>query len=64
MPLSTLALLDGDEPAREAVADWREDLRILYVACTRARDLLVLSAGLTEWFPENAPADRPSLDKT
>jgi ATP-dependent helicase/nuclease subunit A len=45
--------------AAEAVADWREDLRVLYVACTRARDLLVLSAGLTERFPDNTPADRP-----
>jgi ATP-dependent helicase/nuclease subunit A len=27
--------------------DWQEDLRILYVACTRARDLLILSAGLS-----------------
>jgi hypothetical protein len=45
--------------AAEAVADWREDLRILYVACTRARDLLVLSAGLTERFPENSAPDRP-----
>lgn len=45
--------------AAEAVADWREDLRIFYVACTRARDLLVLSAGLAERFPESAAADRP-----
>ncbi len=30
----------------DRLADWREDLRILYVACTRARDLLILSAGL------------------
>jgi hypothetical protein len=45
--------------AAEAVADWREDLRVLYVACTRARDLLVLSAGLTERFPDNAPTNRP-----
>jgi ATP-dependent helicase/nuclease subunit A len=45
--------------AAEAVADWREDLRILYVACTRARDLLVLSAGLPERFPDDSPKDRP-----
>jgi hypothetical protein len=45
--------------AAEAVADWREDLRILYVACTRARDLLVLSAGLADRFPDSVPADRP-----
>ena len=43
----------------ETVADWREDLLVLYVACTRARDLLVLSAGLTEAFPANAAPDRP-----
>jgi ATP-dependent helicase/nuclease subunit A len=43
----------------EAVADWQEDLRVLYVACTRARDLLVLSAGLPEAFPANSPTDRP-----
>jgi ATP-dependent helicase/nuclease subunit A len=45
--------------ASEAIADWREDLRILYVACTRARDLLVLSAGLAERFPVDTPPDRP-----
>src|SRR5262249_38702987 len=45
--------------ASESVADWREDLRILYVACTRARDLLVLSAGLAAPFPAGAPRDRP-----
>jgi ATP-dependent helicase/nuclease subunit A len=45
--------------AAETVADWREDLRILYVACTRARDLLVLSAGLAEPFPPGAPRDCP-----
>jgi ATP-dependent helicase/nuclease subunit A len=32
--------------ARSAVEDWHEDLRTLYVACTRARDYLVLSAAL------------------
>ncbi len=30
----------------DQLADWQEDLRVLYVACTRARDLLILSAGL------------------
>ncbi len=35
--------------------EWHEDLRIFYVACTRARDYLVLSAALTESFqPANA----------
>jgi ATP-dependent helicase/nuclease subunit A len=32
--------------ASEAVEEWREDLRTLYVACTRAEDYLVLSAAL------------------
>jgi ATP-dependent helicase/nuclease subunit A len=32
----------------DLLADWQEDLRVLYVACTRARDLLVLSAGLPD----------------
>jgi ATP-dependent helicase/nuclease subunit A len=32
--------------AAEAVEDWHEDLRTLYVACTRAEDYLVLSAAL------------------
>lgn len=44
--------------AADAVAEWREDLRVLYVACTRARDLLVLSAGLKEQLPAG-PDDRP-----
>jgi ATP-dependent helicase/nuclease subunit A len=59
---------DADEEAGEAppfsdfadrlgrtadqLADWQEDLRVLYVACTRARDLLTLSAGLPEPLPE------------
>ena len=36
----------------DQLADWQEDLRVLYVACTRARDLLILSAGLPEPLPE------------
>jgi ATP-dependent helicase/nuclease subunit A len=36
--------------AREEIADWHEDLRTLYVACTRAQDYLVLSAALPEPF--------------
>jgi ATP-dependent helicase/nuclease subunit A len=36
--------------AKEATADWREDLRTLYVACTRAQDYLVLSASLDANF--------------
>src|SRR5262249_12684715 len=30
--------------AREELEEWHEDLRILYVACTRAQDYLLLSA--------------------
>jgi ATP-dependent helicase/nuclease subunit A len=41
--------------AREAVEEWHEDLRTLYVACTRAQDYLVLSASLSDGFaPETA----------
>lgn len=32
----------------DTMAAWEEELRVLYVACTRAEELLVLSAGLTE----------------
>lgn len=46
--------------AAATIADWQEDLRILYVACTRARDLLILSAGLpSEVSPAN-PEFRPA----
>ena len=34
--------------ASEEIEDWHEDLRTLYVACTRAQDYLVLSAALPE----------------
>jgi ATP-dependent helicase/nuclease subunit A len=37
--------------ARNDLEDWHEDLRTLYVACTRARDYLVLSAALPEGLP-------------
>jgi ATP-dependent helicase/nuclease subunit A len=41
--------------AAEAVDDWREDLRTLYVACTRAEDNLILSAALPrDYSPGNA----------
>jgi hypothetical protein len=41
--------------AAEAIEDWHEDLRILYVAGTRAQDYLVLSASLSEPFhPDNS----------
>ena len=35
---------------RGELEDWQEDLRILYVACTRPRDYLVLSAALDDGF--------------
>jgi ATP-dependent helicase/nuclease subunit A len=34
--------------AAETIEEWHEDLRTLYVACTRAEDYLVLSASLEE----------------
>jgi ATP-dependent helicase/nuclease subunit A len=37
--------------ARGELEDWHEDLRTLYVACTRARDYLGLSAALKDGFP-------------
>jgi ATP-dependent helicase/nuclease subunit A len=41
--------------ACEAVQEWREDLRTLYVACTRAQDYLILSAALPrDYSPANA----------
>jgi hypothetical protein len=42
----------------DAIDDWQEQLRILYVACTRAEDVLVLSAGFDEPFPPGPP-DKP-----
>ncbi len=38
----------------QQVAEWEEDLRILYVACTRARDLLILAAAFPERLNTNA----------
>jgi ATP-dependent helicase/nuclease subunit A len=43
----------------EKIADWQEDLRVLYVACTRAEDLLILSAGLKEPLPAAADPRLP-----
>src|SRR5262249_5304549 len=40
--------------ASEAVEEWHEDHRTLYVACTRAQDYLVLSAALD---PKATPAN-------
>jgi ATP-dependent helicase/nuclease subunit A len=41
--------------ARTRLEDWHEELRILYVACTRARDYLILSAALSESFQPTNP---------
>ncbi len=41
--------------ASEAVEEWHEDLRTLYVACTRAQDYLVLSASQS-WPPSPSNA--------
>ena len=43
----------------DTLAEWAEDLRILYVACTRARDLLILSAGFPQPLRAETPTDRP-----
>ena len=41
--------------AAEELEEWQEELRTLYVACTRAQDYLVLSAALAESYkPANA----------
>jgi ATP-dependent helicase/nuclease subunit A len=41
--------------AQEQIEDWHEDLRTLYVACTRARDYLILSGSLQRPYgPTNA----------
>lgn len=41
--------------ASEAIADWHEDLRTFYVACTRAEEYLILSGSLTDPVkPQNA----------
>jgi ATP-dependent helicase/nuclease subunit A len=41
--------------AAESIEEWHEDLRTLYVACTRAQDYLVLSAALPpDYRPANA----------
>jgi ATP-dependent helicase/nuclease subunit A len=41
--------------AGEEVEGWREDLRTLYVGCTRAEDYLILSASLPEdYSPQSA----------
>jgi ATP-dependent helicase/nuclease subunit A len=39
--------------AAETVAEWREELRTLYVACTRAEDYLLLSAALPAKYSPN-----------
>src|SRR5262249_14072806 len=64
LPKRPYDLLDGDDgvfsefphllgKAADDVAAWAEELRVLYVACTRAEELLILSAGLSK--PELEP---------
>jgi ATP-dependent helicase/nuclease subunit A len=59
VPRRPYDLLDGDDgafsefphrlgKAADDVAAWEESLRIHYVACTRAEELLILSAGLSK----------------
>jgi ATP-dependent helicase/nuclease subunit A len=38
----------------DTISTWEEDLRILYVACTRARDFLVFSAACTDSVPSTS----------
>jgi ATP-dependent helicase/nuclease subunit A len=73
--LGCVARPPGDDPppfpefgerlwrAAEDVADWREDLRTLYVACTRARDYLVLSAALPEGYRPDGPWMLPLAER-
>ena len=47
--------------------EWQEDLRTLYVACTRAEDYLILSSSLPEAYQPAGPwmqtlADRFDLE--
>jgi ATP-dependent helicase/nuclease subunit A len=64
IPKRPYDLLDGDEGAfsefphllgksADAAAAWEEELRVFYVACTRAEELLILSAGFSK--PEIEP---------
>jgi ATP-dependent helicase/nuclease subunit A len=41
--------------ATEAMEEWNEDLRTLYVACTRPRDYLILSAALSPEYQPSGP---------
>lgn len=41
--------------AHNDVEEWHEDLRILYVACTRARDYLILSSAVPEPVVPSSP---------
>jgi ATP-dependent helicase/nuclease subunit A len=49
--------------AGEAIDQWREDLRTLYVACTRAKDYLVLSASLKSDYRPDGPWMRPLAER-
>ncbi len=41
--------------AQSDLEDWQEDLRTLYVACTRARDYLILSSSLADNYQPAGP---------
>jgi ATP-dependent helicase/nuclease subunit A len=41
--------------SRNEMEEWAEDLRTLYVACTRAEDYLILSAALPEEYEPSGP---------
>lgn len=43
------------QQVQEEIEEWHEALRILYVACTRAQDYLVLSAAMREPFVPSNP---------
>lgn len=43
----------------DQLADWQEDLRILYVACTRAEERLILSSSWKEAFAHEEPTPIP-----
>ncbi|MFO0937111.1 MAG: UvrD-helicase domain-containing protein [Gemmataceae bacterium] len=43
----------------EKIASWQEDLRLLYVACTRAEERLILSTGWRKEFEREEPTPIP-----
>jgi ATP-dependent helicase/nuclease subunit A len=43
----------------DQLADWQEELRVLYVACTRAEERLILSSSWKEAFDQQSPTSIP-----